>query len=115
MSIVRNTIVALACGTALAQPVLAETTPSSSRAAPAAKSEATETTEGRAAYRWEGSIERVKKAQEALNRTGSALKVDGVMGEDTRTELRAYQRKNNLDQTGRIDEATAKSLGIEMK
>ena len=69
----------------------------------------------RAAFRWESSTERVKQAQESLNKHGSALKADGVMGEDTRRELRKYQRQNKLTETGRIDDATAKSLGIEMK
>jgi len=69
----------------------------------------------RAAFRWEGSAERIRRTQEALNTHGANIKVDGVMGETTRDELRKYQRKNNLTENGRIDDATAKSLGIEMK
>lgn len=69
----------------------------------------------RAAFRWESSADRIRRTQEALNTHGANIKVDGVMGETTRDELRKYQRKNKLTETGRIDDATAKSLGIEMK
>lgn len=69
----------------------------------------------RAAFRWEGSAERIQKTQEALNKNGANLKVDGVLGETTRDELRRYQRNNKLTETGRIDDATAKSLGVESK
>lgn len=69
----------------------------------------------RAAFRWESSADQIRKTQEALNKHGANIKADGVMGESTRDELRKYQRKNSLTETGRIDDATAKSLGIEMK
>jgi len=117
MNTIAKAITAALLIAAVTQPAFAETstTMSGEKKPAVSASEKPKAAEERAAFRWEGSVARVKQAQEALNRTGSALKVDGVLGEDTRVELRKYQRTNNLTETGRIDDATAKSLGIEMK
>jgi hypothetical protein len=117
MYILTKAIAASVIVTAITQPAFAvpSTTTSGENKPAVAAREKPKSTEERAAFRWEGSVARVKQAQEALNRSGSNLKVDGVLGEDTRVELRKYQRTNSLMETGRIDDATAKSLGIEMK
>lgn len=127
MQTVRSMCAALALGAVIAAPAFAEppyagTSPQKSgvsapqkSATSAEKKEDASVPGERAAFRWESSTARVKQTQEALNKHGANLKADGVMGEDTRKELRGYQRRNNLTETGRIDDATAKSLGIEMK
>jgi Skp family chaperone for outer membrane proteins len=121
MSMKRTFFSSLALAACLAVSAHAESTAASAGSTGAEKQVSSPARQGeaapkeRAAFRWESSSERIQKAQEALNKHGSNLKVDGVMGETTRDELRRYQRNNKLTETGRIDEATAKSLGIETK
>ena len=52
----------------------------------------------------------VKKLQEALNKKGYSLTVDGEFGEKTRNAVRDYQRKNNLTVDGIVGENTWSSL-----
>ena len=54
----------------------------------------------------------VMAVQEALNRHGAKLKVDGMMGIKTRTALKRYQAQNGLKPTGRLDKATRAKLGV---
>jgi len=53
-----------------------------------------------------------REIQQALNRHGAALEVDGVTGPDTRTALRAFQRDAGLPITGRADAWTLVALGL---
>src|SRR4051794_10407356 len=39
-------------------------------------------------------------------------KIDGVWGEQTQAALRQFQSNNKLETTGRLDEPTAKKLGV---
>ena len=55
----------------------------------------------------------VKQLQEALNKSGQKVKVDGVLGKETRAALKAYQKANNLKVTGRADKATQEKLGLK--
>jgi peptidoglycan hydrolase-like protein with peptidoglycan-binding domain len=55
----------------------------------------------------------VKGVQEALNKEGYKLKVDGLMGKHTRAALKSYQKKNGLKVTGKADEATLAKLGVK--
>ena len=55
---------------------------------------------------------RTVQLQEALNRQGSSLSVDGVFGSDTEKALRSYQAKQGLSGTGEADQATLAALGI---
>jgi peptidoglycan hydrolase-like protein with peptidoglycan-binding domain len=55
----------------------------------------------------------VKSVQEALNKEGYKLKVDGLMGKHTQIALRRYQKKHRLKVTGKADEATLGKLGIK--
>jgi len=50
--------------------------------------------------------------QEALNKNGATLKVDGRMGKNTRAALKDYQSKNGLKATGKLDKATRAKLGL---
>jgi len=56
----------------------------------------------------------VKQLQEALNKNGQKVKVDGVLGKETRAAIKAYQKANNLKVTGRADKATQEKLGLKM-
>ena len=54
----------------------------------------------------------VMAIQEALNKGGAKLKVDGMMGKHTRAALKKYQAANGLKATGRVDKATRAKLGV---
>ncbi len=54
----------------------------------------------------------VMAIQEALNKGGANLKVDGKMGSKTRAALKKYQADNGLKATGRIDKQTRAKLGV---
>ena len=54
----------------------------------------------------------VKAMQEALNKSGAKLKVDGFMGKDTRAALKKFQTEHKLKDTGTGDKETLKALGI---
>ncbi len=53
----------------------------------------------------------IKRVQEALNKQGFTVAVDGVLGPSTLRALDAYQRRNNLG-TGGLTMATVKKLGV---
>ncbi len=55
---------------------------------------------------------KVAVIQDALNRKGAKLEVDGVMGRKTKRALRKFQRENNLKATGKLDDETRKALGL---
>ena len=55
----------------------------------------------------------VRHAQRELKDNGYYTgRVDGIMGPRTERALRQYQRSENLAQTGRLNRATMKSLGL---
>ena len=55
----------------------------------------------------------VVRVQAALMRRGHYQgDIDGVLGEGTRTALRAFQKENGINQTGRMDIETHTLLGI---
>jgi hypothetical protein len=59
------------------------------------------------------SAEMVRRAQVALRDNGYYEgQIDGLMSPRVSDALRTYQRENNLPETGDLDPATAKSLGI---
>src|ERR1051325_9282821 len=58
--------------------------------------------------------EDIKKVQEALRDKGNDPgTIDGVIGPKTREALKSFQAANKLPATGRIDNETAKQLGVE--
>jgi murein L,D-transpeptidase YcbB/YkuD len=60
------------------------------------------------------STQDIKKAQEALKNKGhNPGSVDGVMGQQTRQAIRAFQKANGLKESGILDAETAEKLGVE--
>ncbi|MGA1191327.1 MAG: peptidoglycan-binding domain-containing protein [Bdellovibrionota bacterium] len=58
--------------------------------------------------------EQLQQVQQRLSeRLNTPLTADGLMGPNTRTALRQYQKDNNLLVTGRPDPETLESLGIK--
>jgi peptidoglycan hydrolase-like protein with peptidoglycan-binding domain len=59
------------------------------------------------------SQEKVKQIEQALKDRGhDPGAIDGVMDQQTRDALMAFQKSNDLPTTGRIDEQTAQKLGV---
>ncbi|HUG44731.1 MAG TPA: peptidoglycan-binding domain-containing protein [Acidobacteriota bacterium] len=57
----------------------------------------------------------VREAQEKLSEKGfDPGPVDGLMGPQTRQAIRIFQRSNDLQESGRLDEPTQKALGLEI-
>lgn len=54
----------------------------------------------------------IKALQEALNKQGIAVKVDGVLNDDTRAALRKFQSQHHVPVTGEPDKATLDKLGV---
>jgi hypothetical protein len=54
----------------------------------------------------------VKALQEALNRQGIQVTVDGALNEDTRAAIKRYQSQHHLPPTGEPDKATLDKLGV---
>jgi peptidoglycan hydrolase-like protein with peptidoglycan-binding domain len=68
--------------------------------------------EGKAGTQW--AKEDIKEAQEALQKAGhNPGPIDGIMGPQTQQALKAFQSKSGLKETGRLDDETAKKLGVE--
>jgi peptidoglycan hydrolase-like protein with peptidoglycan-binding domain len=68
--------------------------------------------EGRSAGKW--SKDKVKAVQEALKTKGfDPGEPDGVLGPKTSQALRDFQKSQNIQVTGRIDDKTASALGVE--
>jgi peptidoglycan hydrolase-like protein with peptidoglycan-binding domain len=76
--------------------------PAAAPAAPAMKQSASK----------EGWHQEVMAAQTALNKDGAALKVDGKMGPKTKSALTAFQSKQNLKPTGKLDKETKAALKV---
>jgi hypothetical protein len=61
----------------------------------------------------QASSEQVRNAQQALQSKGmDPGPVDGVVGPRTQAALRAYQKDQNLPQTGQLDVQTLGKLGV---
>jgi peptidoglycan hydrolase-like protein with peptidoglycan-binding domain len=54
----------------------------------------------------------IKGLQEALNRQGIAVTVDGVLSDATRSAVRKYQSQHHLPVTGEPDKATLDKLSV---
>lgn len=55
----------------------------------------------------------VRQAQQALKDKGQHIKVDGIMGPKTRAAIKAYQKENGLQASGKLDALTLTDLGVE--
>lgn len=103
--------IAMAAGeatTAPAKPAVAQ--PAAAAPAPAKAAPAVKKTKGVKAVK---RSPKVRALQDALNNKGAKLKVDGVMGKQTRMALKAFQKDNGLKVTGKVDAATKKALGLK--
>jgi peptidoglycan hydrolase-like protein with peptidoglycan-binding domain len=70
--------------------------------------------EGKGTQSGQWSKDKVKAIQEALKSKGfDPGTADGVVGPKTNQALRDFQKSNNLQATGRIDDKTASALGVE--
>jgi putative peptidoglycan binding protein len=68
---------------------------------------------GRGMRGGKASASQVRQVQEALKAQGhDPGPIDGVMGPQTQDALRAYQRSQNLTETGRLDAQTSQKLGV---
>jgi hypothetical protein len=65
-----------------------------------------------ARYAKGGIAPSTREVQQALNRHGAVLTVDGRSGPNTRIALRAFQNDAGLPITGRADQATLTALGL---
>lgn len=54
----------------------------------------------------------IKALQEALTKQGIAVKIDGVLTDETRAAIRKYQSQHHLPVTGEPDKATLDKLGV---
>jgi peptidoglycan hydrolase-like protein with peptidoglycan-binding domain len=57
-----------------------------------------------------GKHQQVMRAQEALNKQGASLKVDGVLGSQTRDAVKKFQEAHQLKPTGTLDRQTVAQL-----
>jgi hypothetical protein len=61
------------------------------------------------------SKDKVKEVQAALKSKGmDPGPEDGVLGRKTQQAIREFQKSNNLQATGRIDDKTASALGVDV-
>lgn len=56
---------------------------------------------------------KVRALQDALNKNGANLKVDGVWGKQTKAALKEFQKAKGLKVTGKVDKATKAALGLK--
>jgi peptidoglycan DL-endopeptidase CwlO len=59
-------------------------------------------------------VKHVKAIQDALNKNGEQLTVDGHWGPKTRSALMDFQQKNGLKATGHFDKATREKLNVSL-
>jgi peptidoglycan hydrolase-like protein with peptidoglycan-binding domain len=57
-----------------------------------------------------GRAAHVERVQQALNKNGASLAVDGKWGPKTKAAVMDYQKAHNLKATGRLDKATRTQL-----
>lgn len=95
----------------LGLPAMADTTatPPAAPAKPASKPMATTHKKPAMKHVMHASMA-VKKAQEALNKHGAMLKVDGMMGPKTSSAIKSFQKANGLKPTGHLTKATLAKL-----
>lgn len=57
-----------------------------------------------------GGSAAVKNVQQALNKNGANVAVDGKMGPKTKAALKSFQQGHGLKATGKLDKATKAAL-----
>ena len=58
------------------------------------------------------SLAKRKQVQLALNKRGANLKVDGMLGKQSRDAIKKFQSDSGLKATGWPDKATLEKLGV---
>ncbi|MBR2008712.1 MAG: peptidoglycan-binding protein [Peptococcaceae bacterium] len=53
--------------------------------------------------------------QRLLRQRGYTVRVDGIFGSMTRNAVMNFQRRNNLSQTGLVDDGTWRALGSQVQ
>ncbi|MBI4183052.1 MAG: peptidoglycan-binding protein [Proteobacteria bacterium] len=106
------TAIAAVLGLAVALPGAAWSQQQAGAATPAAKAAAPAKPAAKRPAKAQKSDPKVVAVQEALNKAGAKLKVDGMMGKATTAALRDYQKKNGLKVTGKTDDATRQKLQL---
>jgi peptidoglycan hydrolase-like protein with peptidoglycan-binding domain len=67
-----------------------------------------------AAEEQDAEKERIRSAQEKLQEKGLySGSIDGIAGPQTAAALKEFQQSQQLEVTGKLDDATAQRLGIE--
>jgi murein L,D-transpeptidase YcbB/YkuD len=61
----------------------------------------------------EVSQSKVEDVQKALNNNGASIRVDGVLGPQTRSALKRYQKEHGLKVTGQINANTEKKMNLQ--
>jgi len=79
---------------------------------PASGSSASGSSSGSGMSATSGGGGNVRELQRALNNRGANIAVDGRMGPQTRNALMDFQRQNNIEASGRVDQRTASALGV---
>lgn len=92
-----------------AQPAPAPVTPAKAPATPAKPMHASAKKMHHAGM----SLARRKAIQEALNSHGAKLKVDGMLGRQSREAIKKFQKANGLKATGWANKATLAKLGVK--
>ncbi|BEQ14445.1 peptidoglycan-binding domain-containing protein [Desulfoferula mesophila] len=102
---------------AAAQPAAtapAAAAPAEAKAAPAPKAKKAKAKKATAKKVAVKPNPKVRTLQDLLNTKGNYnLKVDGVMGKQTKAALKDFQKANGLKVTGKVDAATKKALGLK--
>ena len=57
--------------------------------------------------------ETIRQAQQQLSQQGHQVSADGVMGPQTRSALKKFQREKGLQASGSLDQSTLTALGID--
>ncbi|WP_404384847.1 peptidoglycan-binding protein [Caenispirillum salinarum] len=61
------------------------------------------------------SEDEVRRLQQALKDAGADIEVDGIWGDSTAQALSAYQRDEGLAPSGELDQRTIASLGVDIE
>jgi peptidoglycan hydrolase-like protein with peptidoglycan-binding domain len=90
------------------------TTPAPAASAPAPSSGSTKPMKHHhmAMHHGHGGGGKLSAVQEALNKEGANLKVDGKWGSKTRAAVKSYQQAHGLKATGHLDKATKDALKV---